>query len=206
MPLHTSASIHIMHYQLIAVRRSFWCMITTANTTSSSVRLWSRRTRSSVLLTLLPKNLSQRVLSPQSLRCCLFFIFSCSELRISRQLSRLGIRAPSSRSLTSNTDSIPPSTQDVPSPIHSNPQSPPPQEPPPFPHQVYGLYWLNDNSVAVVLSDRYDESKCRILAVSFLSSFYCSSPFTEDSTGFRSNSLLRNVSSSRFVSLFVPIL
>lgn len=36
---------------------------------------------------------------------------------------------------------------------------------PTIPHRVYGLYWLNDNSVAVVLSDRFDASKCRILAV-----------------------------------------
>lgn len=47
----------------------------------------------------------------------------------------------------------------------------PPMDIPPVPHKVYGLYWLNDNSVAVVLSDRNDETKSRILAINIHGGF-----------------------------------
>ena len=42
---------------------------------------------------------------------------------------------------------------------------------PPVEHHVYGVYWLNDNSVAVIMSDRYDEKKIRVLALNIHGGF-----------------------------------
>lgn len=36
---------------------------------------------------------------------------------------------------------------------------------PPINHRLYGVYWLNDSSVGLVVSDRFDAAKTRVLAV-----------------------------------------
>lgn len=100
------------------------------------------------------------------LSVCAFLSFSCSELRITKQLSRLGLRVPSSLSLRTQSDHGSP--RESLSPASPTPPAEEPTTPvelPQIPHRVYGLYWLNDSSVAVILSDRFDVSKCRILAV-----------------------------------------
>ena len=54
----------------------------------------------------------------------------------------------------------------------TEPSSEPPTEPssepaeaPLLPHHLYSIYWLNDSTVGLILSDRHDASATRVLAV-----------------------------------------
>ena len=40
-----------------------------------------------------------------------------------------------------------------------------PAEAPLLPHHLYSIYWLNDSTVGLILSDRHDASATRVLAV-----------------------------------------
>lgn len=48
---------------------------------------------------------------------------------------------------------------------HPVENTPSPRVIPPVDHHLYGVYWLNDSSVGLVVSDRFDAAKTRVLAV-----------------------------------------
>lgn len=75
---------------------------------------------------------------------------------MTKQLSRMGLLVPSKQVNEEDKE------------VKEDPE---PVDIPPVAHHVYGVYWLNDNSVAVVMSDRYDETKSRILALNIHGGF-----------------------------------
>ena len=83
-------------------------------------------------------------------------------IKTSQSSIRELLRTPSSSSHPEDTQS-PNQPEDTP--------SLPVIEAPPVEHHVYGVYWLNDNSVAVIMSDRYDEKKRRVLALNIHGGF-----------------------------------
>lgn len=91
--------------------------------------------------------------------------------KVTKQLSRIGLLAPSKQTTEENKE------------VKEDSQ---PVEIPPVDHHVYGVYWLNDNSVAVVMSERYDENKSRILALNIHGGFdWISIPYRADDCVFQ---------------------